>query len=329
MSEYTIDNRARLLLLASFLYEKSDENHGLSIDDIRIYLESVGIPVNRKTLYKDIQCLNELGHDIVMEKIGRSVYYHIGARRFELAELRLMIDAVQASHFLTEQKTKDLIRKLQSLASDYDSKGLENNVYISGQRKAINKSIFYLVNDLHQAIRDDHKVRFQYFQWDVNKKAELRHEGAFYDVSPWAMLFDHENYYMVGYDNRIGKMHHYRVDKIKNLSIVQEPREGKAYFDSYDMQAFTQSTFGMFHGNIEHVRIRASYDLAGVMIDRFGRKIEIKDNKDGTFDFEVDVRVSDQFLGWIIAVGENVRILSPESVIDRMKEIAKRLKIIY
>ena len=329
MNDNFVDSRARVLLLAKLLYEKTDESHGLTVDQIIEELQRQGMKSERKTLYKDIECLIQLGHDIVKYRRGREVLYHIGARQFEMAELRILIDSVQASHFLTPQKTKRLIKKLERVASVSDAKTLESSVYISGQRKATNESIYYSVNDLHLAIVSDCKVSFQYFQWDVKKKEKLRHEGKAYEVSPWAMLFDHENYYLVAYDSAVSQMRHYRVDKMKNLTILEERRSGKEEFEQYDMSTFTQSIFGMFNGDTEHIILRVSNDLAGVMIDRFGKEIEIKDEQDETFILETDVRVSDQFLGWIIAIGDGVEVLAPESVRDRLKSIGDRLRKQY
>ena len=329
MNDYIVDSRARVILLAKLLYEKTDESRGLTADQIIEELQKQGMKSERKTLYKDIECLIQLGHDIVRYRRGKEVLYHIGARQFEIAELRILIDSVQASHFLTAGKTKKLIKKLERVASVSDAKNLENNVYISGQRKAANESIYYSVNDLHTAIVNDCKVSFQYFQWDVNKKAKLRHDGKAYEVSPWAMLFDHENYYLVAYDSDVGQMKHYRVDKMKNLSVLEEQRSGKEVFDQYDMSTFTQSIFGMFNGQVEHVKLRVRNDLAGVMIDRFGKEIEIRDEHNETFIFETDVRVSDQFLGWVIAIGDGGEILSPESVRNQLRVIGNRLKKQY
>jgi len=329
MEEYAIDSRARLLILARILYEKTDETKGLTADQIIAELQKEKMKSERKTLYKDLDCLSSLGHDVLKNRNGREVYYHIGSRRFEMAELRLLIDAVQASHVLTTKKTKSLIKKLEYFVSDNDAKDFENVVYVTGQRKTTNESIYYLVNDLHVAIKDDCKVAFQYYQWDINKQLRLRHDGKRYDVSPWAMLFDYENYYLLAFDEEKREMRHYRVDKMKNLIILGEKRKGREVFDSYDMGTFTQSIFGMYDAEVEHVLIRASNDLVGVMIDRFGKDIIIHDQEDGTFTFEMDIRVSDHFLGWIIAVGDKVEILKPESLRGRIARIGEGLKNKY
>ena len=319
------DHRARILILARILYDRTDESHGLSAEELLSLLADQGFSLERKTLYKDIDCLNELGHDIVKEQVGKNVRYHIGNRQFETAELRLLIDAVHASHFLTPNKSKLLIRKLEAVSSRYEAKGLEKNVYIAGQRKAENKKIYYLVNDLHLAIRDDRQIEFQYGQWNPDKKLELKHHGAIYQVSPWTMLFDHENYYLIGYDNKVGAIRHYRVEKIVNLHIMDSNRVGREAFEAYDMAAFMNGTFGMFDGAPISVALRVTEAKVGIMIDRFGKQITLKNNHDGTYDFEVYVRMSDHFLGWIIALGDGVDIRGPQSVRKRMQEIGDGL----
>ena len=325
MNDIEADNRIRILILSRILYDRTDEAHGLSTEELLSALAEQGFHLERKTLYKDIECLNKLGHDILKMRQGKKVLYHVGNRLFETAELRILIDAVNASHFLTPSKTRQLIRKLESISSRYEARDMDKNVIIAGQRKSDNKTIYYLVNDLHFAIRDDRQVRFQYTQWNTQKCLVKKYDGAIYHVSPWTMLFDHENYYLIGYDNKNSEIRHYRVDKIVNLEVVEEHRLGEESYKNYNIDSFMNGTFGMFAGSPVNVVIRVCEDKVGIMIDRFGKDIQLKQNKDDTYDFEVYVRMSDQFLGWIVALGEGVEIIGPESVRKKMQEIGALL----
>ncbi len=325
----SFDNRAKLLLIARILYEQTEEGHGLSGEEIISCLSEYGIKEERKTLYKDIDCLRKLGHDIIAFRNGRNTLYHIGERHFELSELRLLIDAVLASHSITGKKTQELIRKLEYFAGKTDAESLNRDICISNQRKAENNTIYYSVNDLHLAIRDDEQITFRYLQWTTEKKAVPKYNNKTYEVSPWALIFDHEYYYLIGYDQQKQEMRHYRIDKMKNLTRVKKPRLGRADFMKYDMESFSQSTFNMFDGPLTGVTLRAKDSLVGVMIDRFGKDIPIHENGDGTFDFTVDIRLSDPFLGWLVGIGKGVEITKPAEVREKMRELLEGIGKMY
>ena len=322
------NQKIRPLILAKILLKETDESHTLSRDELIDALKNEGINVERKTLYKDIQHLRDSGLDIISEQHGRGIYYFIGQRDFELAELKLLVDLVQASKFITKKKSKSLITKVESLASKYEATELQRQVYVSGRIKADNESIYYNVDKIHMAINQNNKITFKYFQWSLQKEKELRHNGKEYCVSPWALLWDNEKYYLIAYDDNSREIRHYRVDKILNPEIIIETRNGSEIFKKVDMSTYTKQIFGMFEGENRIVKLRVNNSLVGVMIDRFGTDLEITNRNDTFFETDIEVEVSDQFLGWIFSLGNGVEILAPEDARERMiKTINERAKI--
>lgn len=321
--------KLKLVYLMKIFLERTDERHGLTMPQLVEALDGYGIRAERKSLYEDIQLLQEYGMDIVAEPAGRVYHYYAASRDFELPELKLLVDAVQSSRFVTEKKSAELIRKLERLGSIYEARQLQRQVYVSGRIKTMNESIYYNVDEIHGAISDNVKIRFQYFQWNVKKEMELRHGGVFYCISPWGVSWDNENYYMIGYDSEAACIKYYRVDKMLKLSAVAEPREGKEAFEKLDMAGLSRKTFGMFAGEEQTVRLEFQNRMAGVVIDRFGRDISLVPKDNGCFTVNVEVAVSRQFLAWVISLGDGARILGPEPVVRAMQEEARRLAAVY
>ena len=321
----TTSQKLRLTYLVEILQKKTDEEHRMTMQELISELGNYGIKANRKTIYDDIELLRMIDVDIIGVQEGQSYFYYLGSREFELAELKLLVDSVQSAKFITEKKSNELIRKIESLTSEYNAKQLERQVYVSGRTKADNESIYYNVDKIHTAIASNAKICFQYFRWTVEKKQELRHNGKVYCISPWALSWDDENYYLVGYDTEADKIKHYRVDKMLHLEIVPYKREGKELFRKFDMAAYSKKVFGMFSGVEQKVKIRFENALAGVVIDRFGKDVTMFRTDEEHFTVLVDVAVSRQFLGWIIALGDGVTVLGPENVVEEMREIGKGL----
>ena len=211
--------KLRLTYLIRILQKKTDEEHGMTMSGLLKELEAYGVRATRKTIYDDIELLRQIGIDIIGVQEGQSYYYYMGSREFELAELKLLVDSVQSAKFITEKKSNELIRKIESLTSEHNAKQLERQVYVSGRIKADNESIYYNVDKIHAAIAEGVKICFQYFRWTVEKKQELRHRGKIYCISPWALSWDDENYYLVGYDTEADQIKHYRVDKMLHLEL--------------------------------------------------------------------------------------------------------------
>ena len=198
-----------------------------------------------------------------------------------------------------------------------------------GELRQMNESIYYTVDAIHNAITENKKIKFQYYQWNVKKEMELRHNGAWYLISPWGLSWDDENYYLVGFDSKAGKIKHYRVDKILRIQMSKEEREGKEHFQKLDMADYAKKSFGMFGGKEQTVKLLVHNSLAGVIIDRFGKDIMMIPEDEQYFTVNVDVHISRQFLGWVFSLGEQVRILKPDEVVVEMKKEIKRLNQQY
>ena len=322
--------KLKLMYLIKLFEERTDANHGLSMTDIIEALSEEGITAERKSIYADISALNEFGYDIVKDIEGKSCVYKLVERDFEIAELKLLVDAVQSSKFITESKSNKLIKKIEGLASNNEAKSLHRQVYVANRIKTTNESVYYNVDDIQKAISENHKVSFQYFQWNPNKEKELRHNGMRYEISPWALTWDDENYYMVGYDSKEAKIKHYRVDKMLKIEIMADSkREGKALFKDMDMAVYSKKIFGMFGGVEETVVLECKNGISGVIIDRFGTEVDIIKRGADSFTVRVNVQISPQFLGWVFSLGENIKIISPDSVIKRMRDEITRIRGIY
>ena len=319
------NQKFKLYRLAQIMLERTDDDHYITMPEIIAALGEYEITADRKSIYTDLKDLEVLGIEVEGEPAGRGYHYHVVSRPFELPELKLLVDAIQSSKFITEKKTNTLIRKLEKLVSRYEAMKLQRQVYVSGRIKTMNESIYYTVDAIHNAISENKKIRFQYYQWNVKKEMELRREGAYYCVSPWGLSWDDENYYLVGYDSEAGEIRHYRVDKMLHIRMTEEAREGREHFRKLDMADYAKKSFGMFGGKEEKVKLLVDNSLAGVMIDRFGKDIIMVPGKGEHFTVNVTVHVSRQFLGWIFSLGEKVKILGPEEVIQAMRREGERL----
>lgn len=323
------NQKLKLLYLMQIFMRETDDEHMLTMQEIINLLSNAGIRADRKTLYLDFEELRHFGLDIIGQADGRNYYYYLGARDFELPELKLLVDSVQSAKFITDRKSKDLIKKLESLVSKYQATKLQRQVSITGRVKTMNESIYYNVDKLHDAIGRDRQIRFQYYRWNIKKEMELRKEGSWYVVSPWGLMWDDENYYLVAFDAAESKIKHYRVDKMLKISILGERRQGRAEFQAFDLPRYTRSLFGMYGGEETKVTMEAKNEMVGVLIDRFGKDLPIMPVDEDHFRTVVNVAVSNQFLGWIMAIGSDVRITAPESVVEKMRDEIKRLSEQY
>ena len=322
------NQKLKLLYLARIFHEQTDDENGLTMQDLIARLNACGVNADRKTLYLDLEELRRFGMDILTEQRGHNTYYHLGDREFELPELKLLVDAVQASRFITDKKSIELIRKLEGLTSTHLAHRLHRQVLISGRIKTMNEKIYYNVDHLHEAINADKRIRFHYFQWNVDRKPVLRHGGAWYEISPWCLTWEDENYYLIGYDAADGRIKHYRVDKMLDISPIDGPRQGGDRF-KVDMARYTNSLFGMYGGEEADVILEAENRMAGILIDRFGVDIPMAKVDDAHFETRVHVAISPQFFGWIMALGPGIRITGPGPVVARMREEVRRLRDDY
>ena len=237
-----------------------------------------------------------------------------------MPELKLLVDAVQSSKFITEKKSRELINKIEKLAGHFEAKELQSQVVVSNRIKTMNESIYYNVDKIHSAISSDSKIRYKYCEWTINKKLEPKKNGGYYTVSPWVLTWDDENYYLIAYDDESRQIRHYRVDKMLGIEITKEMREGSEQFGKFDIASFSKSTFGMFAGNESELEIYFENKFIGVVMDRFGKEAIIHKNDDSSFTATVKVNVSAQFYGWLTGLGKGVKILSPSGEAQKYAE---------
>ena len=321
------NQKFKLYRLAQIMLERTDDDHYITMPEIMSALGEYEITADRKSIYNDLRDLEILGIEVEGEPVGNRYHYHVVNRPFELPELKLLVDAIQSSKFITERKTNALIKKLEQLVSKYEAVKLQRQVYVTGRIKTMNESIYYTVDAIHNAISENKKIKFQYFQWNAKKEMELRHNGAWYHISPWGLSWDDENYYLVGYDTDAGMIKHYRVDKMLHIKISDESREGKEHFKKLDMADYAKKSFGMFGGKEQTVKLSVHNKLAGVIIDRFGKDVMMIPADEEHFNVNVDVRVSRQFLGWVFSLGSDIQIVGPDDVVEQMrKEIARSVE---
>ena len=308
------------LYIMNYLLQNTDEDHPVTVNQIISYLDSQGISAERKSIYSDIEALQYFGLDIVQSGSGRSCGYYIAHRTFELPELKLLVDSVQSSKFITHKKTAALIKKIETLASIHEAQLLNRQVFVKNRIKTMNESIYYNVDEIHNGISKNKKIRFLYFEYNVQKERQYRRNGAYYVVSPFALTWDDENYYMVAYDSDAAMIKHYRVDKMEKISILEEDRDGLEAYQALDMAIYARKTFGMFTGKEEHVVLRFENHLVGAVLDRLGRDVFIVPDGPDHFTVRTDVIVSPQFFAWVTGFGTSAQVIGPGHVVEAMKD---------
>ena len=322
--------KLKLLYIIKLLTENTDENHPASTTDIIAYLDANGIHSERKSIYDDIEKLCDFGYDIVQVRSRLGGGYYMASREFELAELKLLVDAVQSSRFITSRKSRSLIKKLELLAGKQDAGKLQRQVYVAGRIKTENESIYYNIDNIHRAIQENRQISFQYLDWNLNKELVPR-VGGKRKVSPWALIWREENYYLAAYDSVDGIMKHYRVDKMGHVDVLKDEREGLEQFETVDPAVYTNLTFGMFSGDEETVTLQFPNRLIGVVLDRFGREADIRSMTDRVFRIRVRVAVSGQFFGWLAGIGREAVIVSPAAVKEQyqgwLTDIVKTMQL--
>ena len=307
--------KRRFPVLAKLLLERSDEDHPISRKEMEEELACWGVTADRKSIYDDMEHLRALGLDVQNIK-GPKGGWFIGRREFETAELKLLVDAAQASRFLTARKSGALIAKLEALASVHQAKQLQRQVYVTGRIKTMNESIYYNVDKLHTAIGSNHMVTFRYFEYNMRKERVFRREGKRYRVSPYGLIWDNENYYLAGLDAVKQDVRHYRVDKMSELTVTSLPRDME---HAVDMERYAQRHFSMFAGREAQIRLGCAAHMAGVVLDRFGHDVILVPDGEERFTVTLDVAVSPQFWGWLFGLEDNVEVLSPAWAVEEYK----------
>ena len=319
------NQKLKLLYLMRLFLERTDEAHPVTVPELIAALGQYGISAERKSLYDDFEALRHFGLDIVQNG-GK---YYVGSRDFELPELKLLVDIVQSSKFITEKKTLSLIKKLEGLASVHDARRLQREVYVRNRVKSMNESVYYNVDEISGAIQQDRAIRFRYFEYTPRKERRFRRDGRFYEASPYALLCDDENYYLLAWDNAAKQMKHYRVDKMASISPKRTARQGKEAFQALDMSAYGKSVFGMFGGAAQQVRIRFADHLAGAVIDRFGKEVVLAVEDETHFIATLPVVVSPQFFGWVVGFGAEAEVLSPPDVRQELYDYLQKTASLY
>ena len=310
--------KQKLLYILKMLYEKSDENHPIRMDAILAMLDKEGIKAERKSIYNDMDTLRDFGYDIVLTK-GKNGGYFLAYRDFDVAELKVLVDAVQASRFITTKKSNELIGKITKLAGEHEARNLKREVYVMNRIKSENESIYYNVDEIHRAIEQNKQITFQYLEYTLDKEAHPRRNGKVYKVSPRALAWNEEKYYLIAYDAVADCMKNYRVDKVKGIQITDEARIILEKDKKFDVASHCNSAFGMYSGESEIITVQFPNDLIDVVIDRFGKDINIYAVQNQYFHVRLQVAVSKQLFGWLTGLGPEVMIISPNHVLEEYK----------
>ncbi len=311
--------KQKIFRIIEMMIEQTDESHGLTVKDIISRLEKYGISAERKSIYDDMLTLGELGFDVITLP-KKPPEYTLGTRPFELAELKLLVDAVESSRFITAKRSRALIEKLRAYAGHRHSSELSRQVYVEDRIKTENDFSFENIDLLHKAINDNKRIAFKYFDYNARGERFLRHGGAVYEVSPVALIMSEENYYLVGYDAAACANKHFRVDKLTELSLLAEPRDRAVIELRFNPAEYSRKLFGMYGGAEELVTLDFSEHLAGVVIDRFG-EVTMRDSDLG-FRVSLRVKLSPNFYGWLMSFGADARVVSPKYV---QQELLARL----
>ena len=312
------NGKLKLLYMQKLFRDRTDRNSSVDMQGIISYLAENDVKVTRQTVYDDLERLRDYGMDIREVKKGR---YALIDREFSLAELKILVDSVQACKFISEEQSLDLIKKIESLTSANQAKELHRQVFVKNRIKHENALVLNNVDTVSAAINGDCNVRFRYISYTPDKKRAYRHGGAFYEVSPFALIWDDENYYLLARDTKDGAFKHYRVDKMDSVLPARSRREGREEFEKIDMSAYTKQVFGMFGGEIKKVRMRFANRLLDAAIDILGSGIMVIPDGGEHFTVTTEIAVSSHFFGWITSLGEGADIVWPEDVREEYKKL--------
>lgn len=324
----SFNQKLKILYLMKLLQEKTDREHPVSVKDIIQTMEAYGISVERKTVYDDIETLRTFGMKISSRR-GKPAGFYLEERTFELPELKFLMDAVQSSKFITEKQSAALVRKLENLASVHEAKKLKSQVFLMPGIKTLNEEIYTNIETIYDAISANRQISFRYYQWTLSRELKPKRGGERYRVSPGKLLWNNDNYYLMGLDESSGIVKHYRVDKMMDVAVEEEKRSGESVFRDFDMGRFSAETFGMFDGKETILKIRFSNELVGVVLDRFGKKAVLQRSDDTHFFLQTHIRVSGQFFGWLTGLGLGAEIVSPEKVRKEYKSFLTKILKTY
>ena len=314
------NQKLKIFYILDYLQKNSHENHPVRASDLIAMLDRQhNISCDRKTVYSDIAALQEYGVDIISLP-GKNGGYYIASRNFELPELKLLIDAVQSSRYLTEKKSRELIEKLLTQCNEQDAKLMKRNVLVSGRVKSMNETIYYSVDTIQEAIAQNKQITFRYFDWDFGGKRRFREKG--YEASPYGLCQDHENCYLLAFSERHG-ITSYRVDRMLDISLLDTPRTPCPELTGKALNDHANRLFQMYSGDAVDVKLQFHNSLINVVVDRFGKDTMLIPDGPEHFNFTVRVAVSPMFLSWVIGFGAKARILYPQSVADELCKLCK------
>lgn len=313
------NQKIKILYILDYLQKNSHQDHPVRASELMEMLERHNILCDRKTIYSDITVLQDFGIDI-LRVTGRNGGYYIASRNFQLPELKLLIDAVQSSRFLTEKKSRELIEKLCAQCNEQDARLVRRDVYVSGRVKSMNETIYYNVDAIQEAIAQNRQIGFRYFDWGIDGKRVYRQKS--YTASPYGLCQDNENCYLLALSPRHG-ITSYRVDRMSDITLTADKRVPCPELTGKNLTSYANRMFSMFSGDTVAVKLRFHRDLSNVVIDRFGKDTMLIPDGDDHFVFTVQVAVSPLFLSWVIGFGSKARILYPQSVIDECKALCK------
>lgn len=327
------DSKIKLLYIKEILEKYTDENHILNSGEITDMLfEQYGLESERKSIYKDIDILIDYGLDIIKTRTPKNGYF-IGSRSFELAEIRLLSDAVQAADFITKSKTKKMLIKIEDLASVYQAKALRQQVYIDSRAKCDNEEIFYNIDTLDNAIKNAKKVKLTYTRRKFNEKYDTRKESRDFILSPYALIWSNDHYYLVANNGKYDNLMNMRVDRISKVEILEETSrriaEVSAYKNSFDAADYASKNFNMFSGKPESIELRCSNELLEQMLDKFGENCTMRIGSNDSFLLRTDACVNDGLVAWIMQFGNQIRAVAPAKLIDAVKEKALQIQALY
>ena len=310
--------KLKLRYLAQLFQEQTDDEHTVTDKDMIAYLDKLGIPSERKAIYEDLELLRLVGMDIVHTRT-KTHNFHLGQRTFELPELKMLIDVVQASPFLTAKKSMKLIGKLESLASTAQAGSLRRQVCVLNRVKTRNEQLYYNIDGINQAINEDKCIRFRYFDWTIQGGRAYRHGGKVYQECPAALCVD-RNYYLITYRPEEQRFIHFRVDRISNLKVADLARP--ALPKGFDPARYVRTIFDMHSGDTQQVTLELDKHLLNVAMDRFGRDANYREGPNGEIILSAEVEVSPTFLSWVLCFGGQARILEPASAQQALCRLA-------
>ena len=314
------NQKLKIFYILDYLQKNSHQDHPVRAAELLTMLEQQhNIVCERKTIYSDIAALQDYGVDIVSIP-GKNGGYYIASRNFELPELKLLIDAVQSSRFLTEKKSRELIEKLCSQCSVYDARLMRRDVLVSGRVKSMNETIYYNVDAIQDAIAENRQITFRYFDYGLDGKRHYRNRN--YQASPYGLCQDHENCYLLAHSERHG-VTSYRVDRMSDIRLLDDPRTPCPELTGKALTEHANRLFQMYAGEQTAVKLRFHRSLINAVIDRFGREVMLIPDGEEHFVFTAEVAVSPMFLSWVIGFGQNAKILYPESVVQACQDLCR------